>query len=330
MIYDNVSITNKIMYYRKFTRHGDEESSYSLRNRENLEYMFEKYINAYIEEKINKNKKDMYDVERYFILQNNWQLIERAFIYCCARNDFDELKHIYDMFINNTKIDTNKGAIKIFEKTLQHYLFIDIYEHCDYKIVEWIIAENILFQVDYDNLFERLSNEMYYESIDSLLNTLYKYNPNILTIKPVLGYFTSPFSDNVVIKVYFEKMYTLEKLFIHSIYNNIQLMRVLQTYRPFQFGSKFEVKMEQNEIKINYYKLNFIEEDGEDFDWEIFYKIKSEKDYKIDYKSIKKRMDYIPEGCEISLREGLIRNRFHPKYANKWIEWGLNISEDFE
>jgi hypothetical protein len=51
---------------------------------------------------------------------------------------------------------------------------------------------------------------------------------------------------------------------------------------------------------------------------------------KINYEKIKRRMDYIPLGCEFSLKEEIIRNRFHPKYIDKFIDWGHLEQADFE
>jgi acyl-CoA hydrolase len=126
------------------------------------------------------------------------------------------------------------------------------------------------------------------------------------------------------------------------------VIKYLQIYRPFQFGCHFEQSAEQNEKKFNYYKINlfeenddfieenddFIEENDAFFDWNSFRQyISSRKNinnFEIDYELIKKRMDFVPEGCEISFREELMRNRFHPKNIDKWVDWGHSDPTDFE
>jgi hypothetical protein len=50
----------------------------------------------------------------------------------------------------------------------------------------------------------------------------------------------------------------------------------------------------------------------------------------LNYYAIEQRMNYIPESCEISLKEALIRNRFHPRNIDKWVDWGHCEPEDFE
>ena len=49
---------------------------------------------------------------------------------------------------------------------------------------------------------------------------------------------------------------------------------------------------------------------------------------RIDYDAIRKRMDTVPNGATISLREALIQNRFHPRNMDKWIGWG-KVDPDF-
>lgn len=49
---------------------------------------------------------------------------------------------------------------------------------------------------------------------------------------------------------------------------------------------------------------------------------------KIDYDAIRKRMDAVPNGATISLREALIQNRFHLRNKDKWIGWGM-VDPDF-
>lgn len=296
----------KIMCYRKFSRHG-EQSLYHNENIDDLLFMFEKYIDAYEEDKLMNRDKAQNHYLRKCILKNNPLLIERAFIFCCAKNDLPELKSIYDLFIDNRKWDTNKGAKKIFEKTRHQCLFKDICGHCHIEIIKWIVAQNILVDIEYDNIIIWLCEEMSFELVYSVLDTIYSHNPNVLI----------------------ESFDTLKSCFRLAIcYLDFKVMNILQMYRPFQFGCYFDNYIEQNKIQKNYYKINFIGEDNENFDCVDF--IKKHNNFELDYDSIKKRMDFIPEGYEISFREELMRNRFHPKNIDKWINWGHCEHEDFE
>ena len=51
---------------------------------------------------------------------------------------------------------------------------------------------------------------------------------------------------------------------------------------------------------------------------------------KLNYSLLKKRFDTVHPGNEICFREALIRNRFHPKYMDKWVDWGHEDPEDFD
>jgi hypothetical protein len=59
-------------------------------------------------------------------------------------------------------------------------------------------------------------------------------------------------------------------------------------------------------------------------------KITSYSTKKINYSFLKKRLDTVHPGNEICFREALVRNRFHPKYMDKWMDWGHEEPEDFE
>ena len=43
-----------------------------------------------------------------------------------------------------------------------------------------------------------------------------------------------------------------------------------------------------------------------------------------DYEKIKQRI------FESGIAEGIIANRMHPKYANKWDEWGIGFDKDLD
>jgi hypothetical protein len=51
---------------------------------------------------------------------------------------------------------------------------------------------------------------------------------------------------------------------------------------------------------------------------------------KLNYSFLKKRLDTIHTGNEICFREALVRSRFHPKYMDKWVDWGQEEPEDFD
>ena len=59
-------------------------------------------------------------------------------------------------------------------------------------------------------------------------------------------------------------------------------------------------------------------------------KITSYSTEKLNYSFLKKRLDIVHSGNEICFREALVRNRFHPKYMDKWVDWGHEEADDFD
>ena len=53
---------------------------------------------------------------------------------------------------------------------------------------------------------------------------------------------------------------------------------------------------------------------------------------KLNYSFLKKRLDTVHPGNKnkICFREALVRNRFHPKYMDKWVDWGHEEAADFD
>jgi hypothetical protein len=75
---------------------------------------------------------------------------------------------------------------------------------------------------------------------------------------------------------------------------HIELARWLQSLRPYQF--QFRVK--DNEIVEYSYSPT------------------------IDYVAIRKKMNAIQPGANMSFNEALMRERFHPRNIDKWVGWG--------
>ena len=68
----------------------------------------------------------------------------------------------------------------------------------------------------------------------------------------------------------------------------------------------------------------------------LYYTFQVDKNYiitsyssELNYSFLKKRLDIVHPGNEICFREALVRNRFHPKYMDKWVDWGHEEAEDF-
>jgi hypothetical protein len=302
--------------------------------------MFEKYINAYNQEYIFNNEPEQNNCLRNCILRNNPLLIERAFIFCCDKNDLKEIKNIYYSFIYNGNCNINGESKKIFQNIEQRKLLIDICKNCKKEIVIFVVSKNILSNINYKNLFSIILEDCNIYFVLYLLEIIYLCNPNALISEPTIDYYFD--GSKISERKSFETIDIFETC-LNKAFNrlNFEVIRHLQKYRPFQFGCHFKSSAEQDEKKYNYYKINFIEEyddfiqeNDAIFDWKSFRKyISSRKNinnFDIDFELIKKRMDYVPEGCEMSFREELMRNRFHPKYIDKWIDWGHCEPEDFE
>ena len=227
------------------------------------------------------------------------ELIDRLFIFWCLQNNLQRAKQIHNYLKNEDRIQFGKTIIcdefiiHLVRKTLNN----DIY----YEILGWIIKENILSQIDYFKIIKYIIKQNDYCILVYLLDLLCLNNPSIIYQE-----YTTDYDDDERNIIFIDMFH---KLFDFIVNENLEkYASLLKIYRPYQYDI----------IVYRYYdgicRLDY----------------NSEEFTKIQYPLIKQKLDMIPEGCEISLREALIRNRFHPKYANKWIEWGHNISEDFE
>ena len=85
--------------------------------------------------------------------------------------------------------------------------------------------------------------------------------------------------------------------------------------------------LEQNQNKINWYCLSqnpnaihLLEQNQDKINWTLV--SSNPSIFKYNYKELKLRM-------KETIAEDLMKNRFHPKYINKWIEWGQVDAEDF-
>ena len=85
--------------------------------------------------------------------------------------------------------------------------------------------------------------------------------------------------------------------------------------------------LEQNQYKINWFCLSqnenaihLLEQNQDKINWDRLSKNSSIFTY--DYKELKLRM-------KETIAEDLMKNRFHPKYIDKWIDWGQVEADDF-
>ena len=79
-------------------------------------------------------------------------------------------------------------------------------------------------------------------------------------------------------------------------------------------------KINWNWISLNKNAIHLLEQNQDKINWTYFSQNTSIFTY--NYKEIKRRM-------KETIAEDLMKNRFHPKYIDKWIEWGQVEPNDF-
>ena len=75
-------------------------------------------------------------------------------------------------------------------------------------------------------------------------------------------------------------------------------------------------------LSANPNAIHLLEANQDNIDWSVLSENPSIFTY--DYKAIKERM------LTSGLAEDLMKNRFHPKYMEHWINWGHEDPNDFE
>ena len=96
-----------------------------------------------------------------------------------------------------------------------------------------------------------------------------------------------------------------EKAFRYAcIYGHLNVAKWLQSLSPYGLYYTFEVDENNQIVSYSTEKPNYV--------------------------FLKKRFDTVHSGNEICFREALVRNRFHPKYMDKWVDWGHDEAEDFD
>ena len=88
------------------------------------------------------------------------------------------------------------------------------------------------------------------------------------------------------------------------IYGHLNVAKWLQSLSPYGLYYTFEVDENNQIVSYSTEKPNYV--------------------------FLKKRFDTVHSGNEICFREALVRNRFHPKYMDKWVDWGHEDPEDFD
>lgn len=268
-------------YYYAFNSNNNSNSNYHLYEEiQNLK-MFKMYIDPCFSKNINFQDK------RFIILLHYPQLVDRVFTFWCLQNNLEYAKYISSNFMKNETRVTLGETIDC--KQLLINLIVSLKNTPEYfKILSWIIQENILPRIDYLEIIKEFIIQNQSANLIYLLDLLILYNPFIIYQEKYT------LSQNIT----FQDMF--HWIFDFVLDNNSQMAIILRIYRPYQY----------------YYTT--------------ISSLRQKVSTKIQYHLIKERNDYVPEDCEISFREELMRNRFHPKYADKWVDWGHNESDDFE
>jgi hypothetical protein len=251
----------------------------------------------------------------YRILQSQPAISEKIFIYICIQGEEEYAKRIYKACIH-------ENVEKFSNLNIDYFVSFILYK--GHKgIFEWLNENNILSNNAINiakcccNTLKIIHHDDDYKFVKWLLDTILICNPNEMwmCVESNIDSMESCFKN------------ACNKCSINFENIKLKIIDVLQIYRPFQFCFRNDVYM----IKNNCLQLYFVCDRLFLTCYEISEFIKIAKNpNKINYEKIKRRMDYIPLGCEISLKEEIIRNRFHPKYIDKLIDWGHLEQADFE
>jgi hypothetical protein len=257
-----------------------------------------------------------------FICDSNCGIFrKKAFYYCCEHNYIDVVDWMYTHYISKVSESSVKESIQYV------VLFDNVIAKGHLPILKWIDNKKpYILQRDINTYMIYACEKGYLEIVKWLYSKCNKmenkpdlervfqyscYSENTETTKWVLDQLIMDLSirpSNIDILLDFAFDIAFEE-------SNIDLFHLLQIHRPFLYCKKNHLY----EIHNNSLYLVFYEKMAEIYEKKLY---RNDNIKRIDYELIQQRMNFIPEGYELSLKEELMRNRFHPKHMDKWVSWG--------
>jgi hypothetical protein len=254
-----------------------------------------------------------------------------SFDYACKGGYKDIAEWIYNNYFKNNSHE--------FTEYFNEYLINLFYNICSngkLEVAKWLvqIKPQILKNED-NNYFATSCENGHLHLADWLLQTMKKMDKKIDIILPFrFALFHKQYKlakwlldtviyDTLQINVLLEYAFNFAK---NDYDIDIEIIRLIQLYRPFMYCERED----EYEIINGALQLRFSKPG------DILYNLyinnnnskSNEINDRIDYMAIELRMHFVPKGYEISFKEELMRERFHPINANKWNSWGL--LEDLE
>jgi hypothetical protein len=252
-----------------------------------------------------------------------------CFDYACKHGYIDIAQWIF----NNYFVDYSSNEY------FSEYLYGLLYHVCDnghLEIAKWLVQiKPDIFQNDYISHFNLACKKGYFHIAQWICEIIKKMGKKIdisssfhsalndKQYRVAKWLIDLAISDTLQINVLLEYAFHLAKKDF-----DIEIIQLVQLYRPFMYCERDE----EYELENGSLSLRFSRAD--DVLHILYYNennsIPNEINDKTHYRAIEEKMYFIPRGSEISLKEAVMRERFHPKNIDKWISWGHYNVEDFE
>ena len=271
------------------------------------------------ESKYSEVYSEIYDLIR---LSDDIIFKKQCFDYACKNGYKDIAQWIY----NNYFMYHSSNEFTEYLKNLAY----DVCKNGRLEVFKWMIQiKSDIFNDNYNNYFESASENQHFHILEWICKTAKKQGKTIdinssfrMAINRSLYQLAKWLLDLSIYDT--NKINILLEFAFNSVkqFYDIEIIKLVQLYRPFIYCER------ENEYIIRNGTLNL--RFGARYDTfralynnnDITTSQANEINDKNNYRAIEERMYFVPQGSEISLKEAIMRDRFHPKNIEKMIHWG--------